>query len=96
MIVLLIAGAVAMLASLFGTRFLIAFFRERNLGQPILGAEDHGPTQHLHKEGTPTMGGVAVLVAAALGFLVAGVRYAVLGVTNYFRGIRRQRAAGIR
>ncbi|HWC68657.1 MAG TPA: phospho-N-acetylmuramoyl-pentapeptide-transferase [Acidimicrobiales bacterium] len=74
MIALLIAGTVAMAVSLFGTRFLIAFFRERNLGQPILGAEDHGPEQHMHKEGTPTMGGLAILAAAAIGYVVAHAR----------------------
>ena len=60
MIALLIAGSVAMAVSLFGTRFLIGFFRSRGKGQPILGPEDRGP-EHQHKAGTPTMGGIAIL-----------------------------------
>ena len=41
MIAVLIAGAVATLISLFGTRYLIVLFRTRGHGQPILGKEDH-------------------------------------------------------
>ena len=61
MIAVMIAGAVAMLVSLFGTRFLITFFRNRGKGQPILGKEDRGPEHHMHKQGTPTMGGLAIV-----------------------------------
>ncbi|MEN9301489.1 MAG: hypothetical protein RLZZ254_1270, partial [Actinomycetota bacterium] len=43
MIAVLIAGAVGMIASLAGTRGLIEFFKRLGKGQPILGAEDHGP-----------------------------------------------------
>jgi phospho-N-acetylmuramoyl-pentapeptide-transferase len=69
----MIAGAVAMAASLLGTRFTIAFFRNRGKGQPILSKEDRGP-EHSHKAGTPTMGGIAIVVGAMLGYLVAHVR----------------------
>lgn len=74
MIAVMIAGATAMVVSLFGTRFLIAFFRERGAGQPILGKEDHGPEHHAPKAGTPTMGGLAIVGAAFLGWTVAHVR----------------------
>ncbi len=73
MIALMIAGAVAMASSLFGTRFLISFFRDRGKGQPILGKEDHGP-EHQHKAGTPTMGGIAIVASALLGWIAAHVR----------------------
>lgn len=73
MIALMIAGAVAMAVSLFGTRFLIGFFRDRGKGQPILGKEDHGP-EHQHKAGTPTMGGIAIVGAAFIGWVAAHVR----------------------
>ena len=63
MIAIMLAGATAMLVSLFGTRWLIAFFRTRGQGQPILGKEDHGPDHHMHKQGTPTMGGIAIVVS---------------------------------
>ena len=74
MIALMIAGAAAMFSSLLLTRFLIRFFRTRGRGQPILGKEDHGPEHHMPKQGTPTMGGLAILAAAFIGWGVAHVR----------------------
>lgn len=74
MIAVMIAGATAMALSLVGTRLLITFFRGRGAGQPILGKEDRGPTHHLAKQGTPTMGGLAIVGAAFLGWVVAHVR----------------------
>ena len=74
MIAVIIAGAVAMLLSLFGTRWMIHFFDKIGMGQPILGAEDHGPVQHMRKQGTATMGGAAILLAAFTGYLVAHLR----------------------
>ncbi len=70
----MIAGAVATLISLFGTRYLIVFFRTRGQGQPILGKDDHGPEHHMVKQGTPTMGGLAIIVAAFVGWVAAHVR----------------------
>jgi phospho-N-acetylmuramoyl-pentapeptide-transferase len=72
-IALLIAAAVALTASLFGTRFIMLFLRRSGRGQPILAKEDRGP-EHQHKEGTPTMGGIAIMGAAALGYIVAHIR----------------------
>jgi len=66
MIAVLIAGAVALFVSLIGTRFLITFFENLGKGQPILGTEDRGPVHHIGKQGTATMGGIAILFA---GFL---------------------------
>jgi phospho-N-acetylmuramoyl-pentapeptide-transferase len=74
---LLIAGGVAMLVSLFGTRFLITWLTTRSVAQPILPAEQRGP-RHEHKAGTPTMGGIAVIVAATVGYLVAHIRRGVV------------------
>jgi phospho-N-acetylmuramoyl-pentapeptide-transferase len=73
-IAVMIAGAVAMALSLVGTRSLITFFRKRALGQPILGKEDHGPEHHMVKQGTPTMGGLAIVASAAAGWFVAHLR----------------------
>jgi len=71
---LLIAAAVAMFASLFGTRFLISWLRARNVGQPI--HEDMAG--HSTKAGTPTMGGLAIMGAALLGYAVAHLRRGVI------------------
>ncbi len=74
MIAVMMAGASAMIVALIGTRGLISFFRNRGKGQPILGKEDHGPEHHLKKQGTPTMGGLAIIVAAFVGWFVAHLR----------------------
>ena len=54
--------------------YLITFFRNRGKGQPILGKEDRGPEHHMAKQGTPTMGGIAIVVAAFVGWVVAHFR----------------------
>ena len=74
MIAVLIAGAVAMVLSLFGTRALISFFDRIGKGQPILGSDDHGPVHHLKKQGTATMGGIAIMMSAFVGWAVAHLR----------------------
>ena len=74
MIAVLIAGAVAMVLSLFGTRMLISFFDRIGKGQPILGSDDHGPVHHMKKQGTATMGGIAIMLSAFIGWAVAHLR----------------------
>ncbi|MGI8661653.1 MAG: phospho-N-acetylmuramoyl-pentapeptide-transferase [Acidimicrobiales bacterium] len=74
MVGLLIAAAVSMIASLVGTRFLIGWLRSRDVGQPI--HED--VAGHLTKAGTPTMGGLAIVAAALLGYVVAHLRSGVI------------------
>lgn len=74
MIAVLIAGAVGMLVSLAATRLLIIFFERLGKGQPILGAEDHGPVHQMAKQGTPTMGGIAILTAGFFGWFAAHLR----------------------
>ena len=80
MIAIILAGASSMLVSLFGTRYLIVFFRQRGQGQPILGKEDHGPEHHMVKQGTPTMGGIAIVGALVVAGRAEGTTQTVLGV----------------
>jgi len=72
---LLIAAGVSMIVSLIGTRFLIDVLRSRGIGQPI---REDGPEGHQKKAGTPTMGGVAIVVAAFTGYVVAHLRGGVI------------------
>ena len=74
MIRLLIAAAVSLMISLIGTRVLIGFLRRREIGQPI---REDGPQGHRTKAGTPTMGGVAIVGAAAVAWLVSDFQGAV-------------------
>ena len=73
MLAILIAGGFALLGTLIGTRFAIRVLVSRGYGQLI---RDDGPTSHHTKRGTPTMGGlviiISVLVAYALAKLATG------------------------
>jgi phospho-N-acetylmuramoyl-pentapeptide-transferase len=72
-IAVMLGGAFSILTALFSTRALIRLFRARGKGQPILGKEDHGPEHHLAKQGTPTVGGLAIVGAAFVGWLLAHI-----------------------
>ncbi|MBZ5733345.1 phospho-N-acetylmuramoyl-pentapeptide-transferase [Nocardioides sp. TRM66260-LWL] len=65
---ILLGGGFALLLSLLGTRVAITQFTRMGYGQEI---RDDGPTSHHTKRGTPTMGGVAIIAAAVLGYLLA-------------------------
>ncbi|WP_193610642.1 phospho-N-acetylmuramoyl-pentapeptide-transferase [Nocardioides lijunqiniae] len=67
---ILLGGAVAMVCSLLGTRVAIGWFARHGFGQPIRA---DGPTSHHLKRGTPTMGGLVVLLSAIVGYLLATV-----------------------
>ncbi|HYN97506.1 MAG TPA: phospho-N-acetylmuramoyl-pentapeptide-transferase [Pilimelia sp.] len=64
----IVAAAVAFLVSLFGTPVAIRVFTRLKAGQPIRA---DGPQTHMGKRGTPTMGGVAFIVATIVAY-VAG------------------------
>ena len=63
-----IAGGVALALSILLTPYLIRFFARQGFGQEIRA---DGPKSHQTKRGTPTMGGVAILLAIWVGYLVA-------------------------
>jgi len=67
---ILIAGAFALIFSIFGTRVLIGALARKGYGQII---REDGPSSHHIKHGTPTMGGIIFILAAILGYLFAHV-----------------------
>ena len=68
MINILIAAAVGLIVSILFTPYLIRLFSKQGFGQEI---REEGPHGHRSKRGTPTMGGVAILVAMVAGYFVA-------------------------
>lgn len=72
---ILVAGALALFFSLFGTPVLIKALARRGYGQII---RDDGPTTHHTKRGTPTMGGIIIIFSALISYLFA---HLVLGST---------------
>jgi len=67
---ILLSGGLAVICSLLGTRFAIGWFTGHGFGQPI---RDDGPTTHHVKRGTPTMGGVVILLSATAAYLAATI-----------------------
>jgi phospho-N-acetylmuramoyl-pentapeptide-transferase len=63
-----IAAAMALAVSILLTPYLIQFFSRQGFGQEIRA---EGPSSHQSKRGTPTMGGVAILLAIWVGYLTA-------------------------
>jgi phospho-N-acetylmuramoyl-pentapeptide-transferase len=73
MIAMLMAAAAAFVIAIGGTPLLIRSLRARGIGAHI---RDDGPFEHPHvaKAGTPTMGGLAIVGAAVVGYFVAHLR----------------------
>lgn len=67
----------------------IRWFREKQLGQPI---RDDGPQTHFSKKGTPTMGGLVVVLAVVVStILLCDLTnlyvWAVVGITLCYAGL---------
>ncbi len=72
-IAMLMAAGAAFVVTIFFTPLLIRSLRARGIGQQI---RDDGPIEHPHiaKAGTPTMGGIAIVLATVVGYLFAHIR----------------------
>jgi phospho-N-acetylmuramoyl-pentapeptide-transferase len=80
MVPVLVAGLIAMVAAVvIGPKF-IELLRTRNLGQQIRA---EGPSTHIVKQGTPTMGGLLILASAVVPFLFLS-QYTAEGLTVLF------------
>jgi phospho-N-acetylmuramoyl-pentapeptide-transferase len=64
---ILIAGTAALLLCLFLSPKFIEFVRRREFGQNI---REEGPEGHQIKAGTPSLGGIVIMVAFAVPFLI--------------------------
>ena len=62
---IIVAGVVALAGTLIGTRAFIGFLVRRGYGQFV---RDDGPATHSAKRGTPTMGGLAIVLAVVLAY----------------------------
>jgi phospho-N-acetylmuramoyl-pentapeptide-transferase len=63
---ILLSGAISMIVALLGTRPTITVLRKRKLGQQVRTG-DHAPA-HMSKSGTPTMGGIVIIIASLIGY----------------------------
>ncbi len=102
----LIAGTASLFMCLFLSPRFIAFVRRREFGQNI---REELPAGHQARAGTPTLGGIVILLAFAVPFLIlsdhdwesmgvfgAAVACALVGFTDDYMKIVRQRSLGLR
>ena len=102
----LVSSSSAMLMCLFLSPRFISFLRDRSLGQNI---REEGPEGHKVKAGTPTMGGIIIVLAFAIPFLCLSTRdwasmgvfgatlgCALLGFADDYIKIIKRRSLGLR
>ncbi len=65
---ILLAGGLSLLFTLLGTRVAIRVLVAKGYGQLI---RDDGPTTHHTKRGTPTMGGLVIILSVVLAYALA-------------------------
>jgi phospho-N-acetylmuramoyl-pentapeptide-transferase len=103
---ILFGGTAAALICIFLSPKFIEFLRRREFGQHI---REDGPEGHHQKAGTPTMGGIIVMLAVAIPFLIltdwdwrsvgvfgAMVACALLGFADDYTKLVRRRSLGLR
>jgi phospho-N-acetylmuramoyl-pentapeptide-transferase len=66
---ILLSGAISVIVALLGTRPTITVLRKRKLGQ-AMRLEGSQATPALSKSGTPSMGGIVIIIASLLGYVL--------------------------
>jgi phospho-N-acetylmuramoyl-pentapeptide-transferase len=64
---ILLSGAISMIVALLGTRPTITVLRKRKLGQ-TMRLDSAQATPALSKSGTPSMGGIVIIIASLVGY----------------------------
>jgi len=75
MIGIIVAGGISFLFVLLSTSIGVNFFKTRNIGQPIREELNF----HEHKKGTPTMGGVFIILGTFVGFILSHINFWTIG-----------------
>ncbi len=78
---ILFAGVIGLFLTLVGTPLLIKLLARKGYGQYI---RDDGPREHHAKRGTPTMGGIAFILATLLAYFLSKV---ITGQPPRFSGV---------
>ncbi|MFM9367377.1 phospho-N-acetylmuramoyl-pentapeptide-transferase [Streptomyces sp. Da 82-17] len=78
---ILFAGVIGLFLTLIGTPLLIKLLAKKGYGQYI---RDDGPREHASKRGTPTMGGIAFILATILAYFGAKL---ITGAPTTFSGL---------
>jgi phospho-N-acetylmuramoyl-pentapeptide-transferase len=80
MVEVLLAGVLSMVITIVAGPKFIDFLRSNEFGQQI---REEGPQGHVTKQGTPAMGGLLIMIAMAVPFLIFSGR-TVPAVTAFF------------
>jgi phospho-N-acetylmuramoyl-pentapeptide-transferase len=67
-----LAAITSLLLALFGGRWIINWLSRQQLGESVREGEGAGAVSHAHKAGTPTMGGIVILLAVLGATLLWG------------------------
>ncbi|MEU3345768.1 phospho-N-acetylmuramoyl-pentapeptide-transferase [Streptomyces sp. NPDC006700] len=78
---ILFAGVIGLFLTLVGTPLLIKLLARKGYGQYI---RDDGPREHASKRGTPTMGGIAFILATVAAYFLSKV---ITGYTPTYSGL---------
>ncbi|MFE9766528.1 phospho-N-acetylmuramoyl-pentapeptide-transferase [Streptomyces sp. NPDC005808] len=78
---ILFAGVIGLFLTLIGTPLLIKLLARKGYGQYI---RDDGPREHHAKRGTPTMGGIAFILATIIAYFMSKV---ITGYPPTFSGL---------
>ena len=73
---IIMSGVISFLVAIFTTPLLIRYFTNRGQGQEI---REDGPKSHIRKRGTPTMGGIAILLGIVAAYVIVGIWGSVTG-----------------
>ena len=75
MIGIIVSGGLSFLFVLISTYLGVNYFKSRNIGQNIQEEVIH----HEHKKGTPTMGGIFLIIGTSFGFFVSHINFWTIG-----------------
>ena len=73
---IIMSGVISFLVAIFTTPLLIRYFTNHGQGQEI---REDGPKSHIRKRGTPTMGGIAILLGIVVAYVIVGIWGSVTG-----------------
>ena len=78
---ILLSGVIGLFLTLIGTPLLIKLLAKKGYGQYI---RDDGPREHHSKRGTPTMGGIAFILATIIAYFLSKL---ITGYSVTFSGL---------
>lgn len=102
-----LAGLTALFLTFFLSPKIIRFLRKRQLGQEI---RKDGPAAHLNKKGTPSMGGIIIILTTSLATLLWGnfsnlyvwvgmgslIFFGLIGLTDDYLKIKKKQSLGLK